>query len=336
MASEKDVVTVNFLQRNEVFADAFNFALFGGEPCIDPESLVKLDTRQVELPYGGEAGAKVPVERFRDVVKMSAAMTDHHTAYLILALEGQSEVHMAMPVRNMVYDGLQYAAQVREARQSHQESQDFKGSSRSEYLSGFLKTDKLIPVVTLVIYFGDEEWDGPMSIHEMFGEMNPRLAEFVPDYRINLIAPAAVDDDEFDKFQSTLREVLQMIKCKEDQPKMEKMLQELAVSRWLNQEEADMVSAYLGVDMSMYSNGREDEDMLCGALQGMVNDAVAKATKEAEDRFEQERREEQRAEQREYVLAMNAEGLSEETMARVAKTDVTSIREILASAAVEQ
>ena len=63
------------------------------------------------LPYG-EDGASIPVQRFRDVAKVVIAMTDEHAAYLLLAIENQSKIHNAMPVRTMLYDALQYAAQV--------------------------------------------------------------------------------------------------------------------------------------------------------------------------------------------------------------------------------
>ena len=62
--------------------------------------------------------------------------------------------------------------------------------TRSEFLSGFRKGDKLMPVITAVIYFGAEEWDATMSIHEML-DVDEELLPFIPDYRINLIAPAA-------------------------------------------------------------------------------------------------------------------------------------------------
>ncbi|MCD8300167.1 MAG: hypothetical protein LUC41_03215 [Clostridiales bacterium] len=38
-----------------------------------------------------------------------------------------------------------------------------------------MKNDKLLPVVTLVIYFGSKEWDEPMSVHEMFGELDESM-----------------------------------------------------------------------------------------------------------------------------------------------------------------
>lgn len=38
-----------------------------------------------------------------------------------------------------------------------------------------MKQDRLLPVVTLVVYFDSKEWDGPMSIHEMFEEQDERV-----------------------------------------------------------------------------------------------------------------------------------------------------------------
>jgi len=36
------------------------------------------------------------------------------------------------------------------------------GASSDEYLSGFLKNDHLLPIVTIVVYFGAVEWDGSL------------------------------------------------------------------------------------------------------------------------------------------------------------------------------
>jgi hypothetical protein len=53
-----------------------------------------------------------------------------------------------MPVKKILYDSMQYARQVTKA---HNQEKGNKPSS-GEFLSGFYKTDRLIPVVTLVIY----------------------------------------------------------------------------------------------------------------------------------------------------------------------------------------
>ena len=56
-----------------------------------------------------------------------------------------------MAVKNMLYDALQYAKQVEEAKKSYRDKNktaDIKLSSE-EFLSGFRKQDKLMPVITL-------------------------------------------------------------------------------------------------------------------------------------------------------------------------------------------
>ena len=52
-----------------------------------------------------------------------------------------------------------------------------------EFLSGFHKGDRLIPVITAVILSDPDEWDAPMSIHEM-PDVDVALLPFIPDYRI--------------------------------------------------------------------------------------------------------------------------------------------------------
>jgi len=55
-------------------------------------------------------------------------------------------------------------------------------------------------VVALVVYFDPKEWDGPLSIHEMFTGQDARVLALVPDYKVNLIAPASIEDGDFGKF----------------------------------------------------------------------------------------------------------------------------------------
>ena len=107
----KDIVTKDYTKESVVFADAFNQYIYKGEQVIKAENLRPLDTNLTGIPHGAE-GAGFPVQRYRDALKSVTAMEDDHRVYLLLAIEAQSEVHQAMPVRNMVYDALQYAAQV--------------------------------------------------------------------------------------------------------------------------------------------------------------------------------------------------------------------------------
>lgn len=85
-----------------------------------------------------------------------------------------------------------------------------------EFLSGITRKDRLTPVITLVIHFGDSQWDGTMSLKEMMAPSDEKILSYVQDYRINLIEPARMTTEEIGKFQSTLREVFNFIKYSKD------------------------------------------------------------------------------------------------------------------------
>ena len=271
----KDTVTTKYMRQNKIFADAFNYFVYGGEQAIHPESLKELDTREIDVPYGGEKGASQPVQKTRDVIKSVVAMMDQSTAYLLLAIENQSNIHYAMPVKNMVYDALQYAKQVEEAIASHRLSGDYKNAGSDEYLSGFLKEDHLLPVVTLVVYFDSKEWDGPLSIHEMFSGQDARVLALVPDYKVNLIAPASIKDEDFGKFQSSLKEVLSFIKYARDKDELKKVLDANKSFRHLGREEVDVLNACVGAKITV-KEGEEAIDV-CLAIQQMNEEAAQKA-----------------------------------------------------------
>lgn len=105
---------------------------------------------------------------------------------VIVALENQTDIHYAMPVRVMNLESTNYHRQWRRTAKHHQEKGDLSGA---QYLSGFSKEDKLIPTITIIVYFGKEPWDGPTSLKEMM-DMNDYPAElknFIEDYHIHLL-----------------------------------------------------------------------------------------------------------------------------------------------------
>ena len=108
----KDTITISYMKTPEVFADAFNYYLYGGKQIIQAKKLKELDTRELAVPYSSRTYSKQPVQRFRDIIKSAAAMGDEENTYLILAIEAQSHTHYAMPVRDMLYDAMQYTKQV--------------------------------------------------------------------------------------------------------------------------------------------------------------------------------------------------------------------------------
>ena len=292
-----DSVTVKYLRNIKVFADAFNFFIYNGEQRVKADCLHELDTKELDLLYGGVnvsaddaiGNAKVNkrrpakkmygVNRTRDVVKSFTAMTDSDTAYVVLAIEAQSHIHYAMPVRNMVYDALQYSDQVQKIVSRHRKAGKNSRAYADEYLSGFTKEDRLIPVVTLVIYFGSKEWDGALSIHEMFKGYDEKLISCVPDYKINLIAPASIDDADFASFNSNLREVMSFIKYSSDKQMIDRLIVEDEGFCRLDREAVDVLNVCVNAKIEVAEN--EEVVDVCKAIQDMIDEATEKAVEEA-------------------------------------------------------
>lgn len=69
------------------------------------------------------------VQKYRDLLKTATIMEDGEAAYVLLGIENQTEVHYAMPVRNMLYDAMQYNQQVTDIAEKH------KGTKRQQEIS---------------------------------------------------------------------------------------------------------------------------------------------------------------------------------------------------------
>ena len=150
-------------------------------------------------------------------------MEDDHAIYVILGTELQMNIHYAMPVKDMLYNAINYAGQVNIAGRNNRRGMK-KALSADEFLSGFTKSDKLLPVITLTIYFGSKKWDGPKSLHQMFDRSNRSLLRFVPDYKINLLTPEHLTEEELDKLHTEFRNVMKFIKYSDDKDVLKKMI----------------------------------------------------------------------------------------------------------------
>ena len=263
---KKDTVTKDYMSDNATFADAFNFLIYGGRQVIKPEQLKELDTTAIALPYG-EGERPVPIQKYRDLLK---AMTDGNIAYVLLGIENQSEIHYAMPPKNMLYDAAEYVAQVEDTAKSHKGGK--KSETGAEYLSGFYRTDKLLPVITLTVYFDAEKWNAPKSLYEMFGNIEPEILKFVDNYHIHLISPADIADEDFSKFHTELSLALKYIKYSKDKKRLRRIMQEDTAFKTVSRRTADMVNIVTNSNLH-YADGEERVNM-CEAIEGIRNDAV--------------------------------------------------------------
>ncbi len=152
----KDDVSCEYMSNNEHFADAFNHHIYGGEEVVRPEDLTPANVSETAIINCLE---KLITKRARDVFKNLKIKRGDHVTYVLLGIENQSLIHYAMPVRNLLYDALDYTVQVHEVEKVLKKTGTKMDSA--EYLSGFSKDGKIYPVITLVINWSNKRWDGP-------------------------------------------------------------------------------------------------------------------------------------------------------------------------------
>lgn len=198
------------LERKDVFADLINGTVFDGKQILRPEKMELISQHSGVIERRkGRLGA---VEREGDI-RMKAAIG---TYSVLFANETQEKVHYAMPVRNMLYDALEYTKQIQDIEKQHK--QEGIKLDEQDFLSGITKEDRLKPVITTVLFLGDE-WDGAENLHELLeidelDESVEEVKKYIPDYHINLVNVA--DIKEPSKFKTCLQTIFNMLKYRKD------------------------------------------------------------------------------------------------------------------------
>lgn len=280
-----DKLTTKFMNHNDVFADAFNFFIYNGEKIIDASTLKPMDSHILLdiFDWDKPKQSYKTVQKYRDVFKQAVIKYDDEAAYVLLGVENQTDIHYAMPVRNMIYDALSYAEQV--SARGYYNKKNKTAKDGVEFLSGFLKTDKLIPVITLVVYFGVEKWDGPVSLHEMLDTNNDVVLKYIQDYRINLIEPSGIKEEELELFTSDLKEVLTFIKFSKDSEKIKEHYMDRG-KVMIDNDAIRVIETVTNIKVPK-KKGRKKTDM-CEAINKLIEEEVSAIKKIAQERTAEE------------------------------------------------
>lgn len=167
----------------EKFADLFNAKLFEGEKVILPEKLLEADSRAtiITRKNGKELNS---AQAYRDLVKVAKIYQEYGVELVILGLENQEHIHYAMPMRTMGYDYSEYKKQYRKIARKYKEESE--GLTADEFLSRMRRSDRLYPVITIVMYYGEKAWDGAKTLHEML-IISEKMKPYVNDYKMHLV-----------------------------------------------------------------------------------------------------------------------------------------------------
>ncbi len=123
----KDSKAKEYLSDNTRFSEICNYVLFDGERIIKPEELKEQDSAEILSIFGIDK-KQIIKQKWRDLLKSVSIKYTGNMYVILIGIEAQTDVHYAMPVKNMIYDALNYGDQVNEVRKRHNQQKDYKKS----------------------------------------------------------------------------------------------------------------------------------------------------------------------------------------------------------------
>ena len=262
-----DTILKTFWKNNQRFADLFNTVLFEGNPVLKPNDLQEVDTDVSSIiKFNGHVET---VQRILDVVRKTAYGVD----FIIWGLENQEKIHYVMPLRHMIGDSLIYLKEYNEIAAKNRKEKEY--STSDEFLSALKKDDRLHPVISLCIYYGEKEWDGPFNLLDML-VIPEYLKPLVSDYRMNLIQVRQSENLCFQNQDISI--VFDMIRSiyNKDYETFHEMYKDKTMSAELGLTVGSVVKSQAIINEVMKMEEKRSEVDMCDALQRWFDEAVQK------------------------------------------------------------
>ncbi len=235
-----------FFKRDENFAALFN-TFMPNAPHIDENSLSDYDTSS-QFTLIDSRGKSVTKEIRRDIIKKTEGKI-----LSLYGIENQTEVDYSMPARMLLYDAVTLAQQAFRIK----------------------KDEYIIPVVSIVLYYGIKPWKGPTSILEMT-KLPKYMWNHYWNYEIRVVDIRRSSKKDLEKLPGDLAyffEFMQKIAKKEE---FEDFIRE--TSDIMSNLRADTILAlnsFLGVDSEI-----EGGDTMKGEFQKVLDYIGDKKLKE--------------------------------------------------------
>ncbi len=114
-------------------------------------------------------------------------------------------------------------------------------------------------------------------MREMYPFVDDALMQYVPDYRVNLIAPGDISEEEIQEFRSSLREVMLYIKYSKDKKRLREVVQKDENFHNLERQAAEVINVTTDSRLK-YPEGQEvvnvctaiEEIKIEGRIEGSV------------------------------------------------------------------
>ena len=199
----KEEPMITYYEDARHFAWLVNGWIYHGNRRIEPTQIKPKNIRLTGRT--GKGRITRTRTRYRDISKTIG----NATIFLIIGTEFQSFIDYSMPVRVMDYDTLEYKDQIQAIHTTRKNEAIASGRAPDVDLSPLKKEDRLVPVITLVLYMGEDPWNAAK-----------RLLEFPKDLASMFLMI------KYQKDFKTLQSVLQSI------PKLDTVEQETFDTAW--------------------------------------------------------------------------------------------------------
>jgi hypothetical protein len=203
----KDLAEKNLLQYKDVFSDIVNVNLFGGRCYVSAEELSR---------EPGELITKVVSDDKLRQLQMDVPMKcKKHNRSFFLCLENQSEKNNVMPVRDMGYQHAKYMEQIKEVKESNRKTGNYPNPMTKELND----SQKLSPVITLVLNYSQNEWGKPRCLNDMLEfpeDMKCELELWIPSYSVCVINLASQPETTIRQYQSDFKYIVRYLSCGND------------------------------------------------------------------------------------------------------------------------
>ncbi|MBQ7641423.1 MAG: Rpn family recombination-promoting nuclease/putative transposase, partial [Acholeplasmatales bacterium] len=274
------------------------YYLYGGEEVI--VNVKELDTKNV---------VNIPktTARERDIFKEAIVKTSDENTYVLLGIENQTKVDYDMVIRNMIYDSFSYKNQ----------------RSLIEKKENNVKI-RLKPVITLVIFYSDKEWTGPRDLYSMFEPFDEKLKEFVPNYKLNIIEPFKMAEEDLNKLDHNLAGLFELIKKSNNKDEFSESL--FNKYQDLNPEIYELLNVVLNAGLEI--NESDGKINMCKAIDDMRKESKAEGIAEGKARGIAEGKANTI---KENIKTMYKNGADEMTIAKLLSLDLCFVKEVLSA-----
>lgn len=142
---KKDIGDREYFSDHRRFAELINYMLYKGMKVVLPENLVLQKRKYLSLSSAGG-------ELERDILMKDVRQDIYY------GMELETESDYRMPERVITYDACEYEFQVKEIARGHRERSEY--ADYREKKSRIKEDDKLLPIITVVLYLGEGHWKG--------------------------------------------------------------------------------------------------------------------------------------------------------------------------------